>query len=344
MDYKESYEELLRRYKQLEEELDIFHQSTHGKEYNDLYEQETFFEQFAEMFPEMIYEVDMTGKVLYANNQCLTFFGYTKVDLKRGINIAELFPGKNRDIIENLNTLKLPGETSSREFRVRKRNGIYVPIVAHSFAKFYMGKIIGHRGVITDISKQKEYENHLIREKAFLEHLYNSTPAAIAIIEPEGTISMINREFTNLFGFTPEEVINKNINDLIIPDNLKAEARSIDRLASINRKELRQTIRKDKYGNKIYVSLTATSIVINDEIVAKMGIYRDITSEVKNQLVKEIVFNISTAALKQYDMKDIYPIIVSEVSKIVGNKNFFIALYDKTIPNTLITIFFRRKG
>ncbi len=330
MDYKESYEELLRRFKQLEEELDIFHQRTHGKKYNDLNEQETFFEQFAEMFPEMIYEVDMTGKVLYANNQCLTFFGYSKDDLKRGFNIAELFPGKNRDIIENLNTLKLPGETSSREFRVMKRNGIYVPIVAHSFARFYMGKIIGHRGVITDISKQKEYENHLIREKAFLEHLYNSTPAAIAIIEPEGNISMINREFTNLFGFTPDEVINKNINDLIIPDNLKAEARSIDRLASINRKELRQTIRKDKYGNKIYVSLIATSIVINDEIVAKMGIYRDITSERKNQLVNEVVFNISTAALKQYDMKEIYPIIVTELSKLWETKNFFIALYDKT--------------
>ena len=339
MDYKESYEELLKKYKQLEEEFDISHQRTHGKENNDLYEQEAFFEQFAEMFPEMIYEVDMTGKVLYANNQCLSFFGYSKDDLKRGINITELFPGKSRDMIENLNTLKSPGETSSREFNVMKRNGTYVPIVAHSFAKFNQGKIIGHRGVITDISKQKEYENHLIREKAFLEHLYNSTPAAIAIIEPEGNVSMINREFTNLFGFTPEEVINKNINDLIIPDNLKAEARSIDRLASINRKELRQTIRKDKYGNRIYVSLTATSIVINDEIVAKMGIYRDITSEVKNQMVNEVVFNISTAALKQYDMKEIYPIIVSEISKLWETKNFFIALYDK-MSQTLSLPFF----
>ena len=89
-----------------------------------------------------------------------------------------------------------------------------IPIVTHSFALFFDDKIIGYRGVVTDISKQKEYENQIIREKAFLEHLYNSTPAAIAITNPSGVISMINREFTNLFSFTLEEAVNKNINDL----------------------------------------------------------------------------------------------------------------------------------
>ena len=42
----------------------------------------------------------------------------------------------------------------------------------------------------------------------------------------------------------------------------------IDKLASLNQKEVRQTIRKDKNGNKIHVSLIATAIVINNEIVA----------------------------------------------------------------------------
>ena len=76
--------------------------------------------------------------------------------------------------------------------------------------------------------------------------LYNSTPAAIAITNPAGIISMINREFTNLFGYTSEEAVNKNINDLIVPDDLKEEAIKIDNLASLNQKEVRQTIRKDK--------------------------------------------------------------------------------------------------
>ena len=179
-----------------------------------------------------------------------------------------------------------------------------------------------------------------IREKAFFEHLFNYIPAAIAITSTSGIIYMINREFTNLFGYTSEEAVNNTINDLIVPDDLKEEAIRIDNLASKNTNEVRQTLRKDKSGNKIHVSLIATAIVINNEIVAHLGIYRNITTERKNHIIQEVLFNISTAALKQYDnIKEIYPIIVQELSKIWDTKNFFIALYDKT-SDTLSLPFF----
>jgi signal transduction histidine kinase/CheY-like chemotaxis protein len=63
------------------------------------------------------------------------------------------------------------------------------------------------------------------------------------------------------------------------------------------------------------------------------------SSENKNQLVQEILFNISTAALKQLDIKEIYPVIVLELSKIWDTNNFFIALYDQS-SDTLSFPFF----
>jgi PAS domain S-box-containing protein len=140
---------------------------------------------------------------------------------------------------------------------------------------------------------------------------------------------MVNREFTNLFGFNSDEAVNQDLNELIVPEELREEAAAIDLLVSTNQKEVRQTIRKQKSGNEIHVSLIATSIVINNEFIAHVAIYRDITIERKNQLLQEILFNISTSALKQYDIKEIYPIIVHELSKIWDTNNFFIALYDK---------------
>jgi PAS domain S-box-containing protein len=306
---------------------------------DDLYKQGMVFEKFADLLPEMVYEVDLTGKVLYANKQGLTFFGYTKEELESGINIAKIFPESYPDMIRNLKALDSPEQISSNEYIGTKKDGTKIPIVTHSFALFFDGNIVGYRGVVTDISKQKEYENQIIREKAFLEHLYNSTPAAIAITNPSGVVSMINREFTSLFGFTLEEAVTKNINDLIVSEDFMEEAINIDKLASVNQKEVRQTIRQDKNGNKIHVSLVATAIVINNEIVANLGIYRDITAERKNQLLQEILFNISTAALKQYDIKQIYPIIVQELSKIWDTNNFFIALYDKTTETLSLPFF-----
>lgn len=299
------------------------------KNQEDIYKQSIVFEQVADMLPEMIYEVDLTGKILYGNSQGLNFFGYTKEDLRKGTYISEIFPESYAKMIENLKGLVSPGQTSSNEYTGRKKDGTLVPILTHSFGIFNNGKIIGYRGVVSDISFQKKYEEQIQREKAFLEHLVDSTPEAIAIIDGNGRITMLNREFTNLFGYTIEEAIDRNIDDLVVPEEMKSEAVGIESVVTEKNRVVRQTIRKDKWGKRLHVSLIATNIVINNEIVAHLGIYRDISSERKKQIVQEILYNISTAALNQLDIKDIYPKIVQELGKIWETGNFFIALYDK---------------
>lgn len=309
------------------------------KNLEDFNKQGAIFEKFAEMLPEIVYEIDISGKIIYGNKQGLDFFGYTKEDLARGVNLAAIFPDSHPQITENLLSLQSQGQISSNEYIARKKDGSRVQVVTHTFATFLNGKVVGYRGVLSDISRQKDYENQIKREKAFLEDLYNSTPVAIAITSSSGLVSMINREFTNLFGYSMDEAVNRNINDLIVPDDLKEEAVGIDLLTANRQREVRQTVRTDRSGKKIHVSLSANAIVINNEVVAHLAIYRDITIERKNQLLQEILYNISTAALKQLDIKEIYPTIVLELSRIWDTNNFFIALYDKT-SETLSLPFF----
>jgi PAS domain S-box-containing protein len=292
--------------------------------------QKVAFESFADMLPQMVYEVDLHGKIIYANKKSLDFFGYSADDLKNGVNISVLFPEVYKDMIENLKKLKFPEEFSSNKYITKKKDGSLVPILTHSFATFYDNKITGYRGVITDISKQVEYEQNIEREKAFLEHLIDSTPAAIAITDTLGKITMVNQDFSNLFGYKLEEALNKEIDDLLVPNDMKSDAIGFESISLSNRKVSKQTIRKDKNGRRIHVSLVVSAVVINNEIIAQLGIYTDITTEKKNQILQEILFNISTAALKEYDIKEIYPTIVKELSKIWDTNNFFIALYDKT--------------
>ncbi len=301
--------------------------------------QDAAFARFADMLPEIVYEIDISGNITYSNNQGLEFLGYRKEDLALGVNISDVFPDSYLKITENLKSLKLQGQISSNEYRARKKDGSEVPVVTHTFATIVNGKVIGYRGVLSDISKQKEYENQIIREKVFLEDLYNSIPAAIAITDSNGIVSMVNREFTNLFGFTMAEAANQNINDLIVPGELMTEAREIDNLTAERQREIRQTVRKDKSGKKIHVSLVSNAIIINNDVVAHLGVYRDITMERKNLLLQEILYNISTAALKQMDIKEIYPTIVQELSRIWDTNNFFIALYDKTSDTISLPFF-----
>jgi PAS domain S-box-containing protein len=334
MDFKHKYIELLEINKQLQKEID----SLKSKE-KDIIKQGSVFEEFADIFPEIIFEIDIYGKVVYANNRGLILFGYDHHELNREVTLADIFTDNLEKVKENLKSIKFPGQTSHNEYIVRKKDGSPIPILTNTFAIFKDGKITGYRGVVIDMSAQKKYEEQIIREKAFLEHLVDSAPEAIAITTIDGKITMINKEFTRLFGYATEEVTDKLINDLVVPDEYKEEALQIDYMTSQNQKKTIQTIRKDKHGNRIYVTLITSSIVINDETVAYLGIYRNITSERKNQLLQEILYNISTAALKESDIKNVYPIIVHELGKIWDTNNFFIALYDKT-SDTLSLPFF----
>jgi PAS domain S-box-containing protein len=305
----------------------------------DMDKQTALFQTFAEMIPVIIYEVDLNGRVTYGNKMGLDMFGLTREDLRKKIFIPDLFPESSQKMMANLAGINSPGEVSSNEYNIRRKDGLIVPILTYSFGVFHEGKKTGYRGTITDLSKHRKYEEQITREKAFLEHLIDSTPEAIAITDVNNKISIINKEFTDLFGYTPDEAINQNIDDLVVPDDLKEEAVGIEILTAHQNKVVRQTIRKDKSGNRINVSLVGTPIIVNNEPVAIIGIYRDITTERKNLLLQEILYNISTAALKQMDIKEIYPTIVKELSKIWDTNNFFIALYDKT-SETLSLPFF----
>jgi len=305
----------------------------------DITGQDQFFEKFAEMLPEMIYEVDLNGNVLFANRKSREFFGYTEEDLRKGINISSVFPASYSIMIENLKNIAKPGEISSNVYQAITKDGKKIPVETHSFATFYNGTITGYKGLLKDLTAQKKYEDDIFREKAFLEHVIDSTPEAIVITGLDGRITIINNEFTNLFGYTKEEARYKKLEELIVPEDLISESNDIDLLTSQQQKVVRQTVRTDRNGNRIYVSLISTNIIINGETVAFIGIYRDISLERKNQIIQEILYNISSAALNQFDIKDIYPIIVKELGKIWDTSNFFIALYDKQ-SDTLSLPFF----
>ncbi len=298
------------------------------------------FERFSDTLPEMVFELDPDGKITYANPQGIKFFGYSEEDLERNMTIADFFPPDELLYVrKNLETLLVPGTTTNNRYFAWRKDRTVVPIIVRTFGIFQNGRLTGYRGVATDISDKRNFEEQIVREKAFLENLIESTPEAIVITDIPGKITMINREFTNLFGYTSEEAIDNYIDDLVVPDELKDEAIQIDELALQKRKEVRETIRKDKLGNKIHVSLIASSVVIGNVTVAHLGIYRDNTTERKKQQIQDILFNISTAALKQVDIKDIYPTIVAELSKIWDTNNFYIALYDK-VSQTLSLPFF----
>ena len=307
---------------------------------SEILKQGIVFETFAELLPEMIMEVDTQGHVTFMNTQGMMTLGFDNNDLAKGVTLSSLFLPDDLDrLMRELSGLTRPGQITFDEYVLSNKLNRKVSVLFHAGPIIIRNRVAGYRCVLTDVSKHKEYEQKLSNEKALLEHLIDAAPEAIVLTDFDGRIMRINQGFTQLFGYEADEAMNRMIDDLVVPDELREEAVKIDETALATGTGYLETIRKDRHGNRINVSLIASSVISNDQTIAFLGIYRDITREIKSRLMQEIQYNISTVALQDSDIFDIYPTIVREIGKLWNVNNFFIALYNRD-KDTLTFPFF----
>src|SRR6266403_2892510 len=121
----------------------------------------------------------------------------------------------------------------------------------------------------------------LRREKEQLDALFELSPDAVILTDDDFHVLRVNKEFTRIFGYTAEEVAGQWLPELIMPEELRAEAlKNRDRLISGNRVEL-ETIRQRKDGARFDASVMAKGISLGFDQVAVYLIYRDITERKK---------------------------------------------------------------
>jgi PAS domain S-box-containing protein len=125
-------------------------------------------------------------------------------------------------------------------------------------------------------------EDELHKQKAHFEKLFELAPEAIVLRDIDNRILRANQEFTRLFGFTVEEALGRNINDLILPEGelreesleqseaLRAALKSGERVDA-------ELIRKRKDGSHLDVSFVAAPVSVEGSTPEIYGIYRDIT-------------------------------------------------------------------
>lgn len=127
------------------------------------------------------------------------------------------------------------------------------------------------------------------QQKAYLDELFEQAPEGVVLLDVEDRILRINREFTRVFGYTPDEAVGRPINDLIAPEELLGEAIDYPHLILHGKAVQVETIRQRKDGDRIPVSLLAVPVSVHGGQIAEYAIYRDLTGykAVEGELTKQ---------------------------------------------------------
>jgi PAS domain S-box-containing protein len=117
----------------------------------------------------------------------------------------------------------------------------------------------------------------LIRQKALLDKLFATVPEAIVVLDTDHSILRVNPEFTKIFGYAEEEALGRPINELVVPEELWAEAEDYTRRGTRGEFLNVETMRKRKDGTRVPVSIVGVPVSIAESQISEYVIYRDIT-------------------------------------------------------------------
>jgi PAS domain S-box-containing protein len=119
--------------------------------------------------------------------------------------------------------------------------------------------------------------DRLQKGKILLDELFEQAPQGVALMSADYRVVRVNREFTQLFGYGPEEIIGRPLRELIVPDELQDEVQKFDDMLARGGRVETEAIRRRKDGSSLYVSIVHVPVSLPGGEVVRYAIYRDIT-------------------------------------------------------------------
>ncbi len=127
-----------------------------------LRESEKHFRDLAEMLPEAVFVADTDMNLIFANQKACSMFGYSKQDIHKGLNgFNMLAPEDRKRARENVAKRLKNDNLGIKEYHGLKKDGTTFPVLLHTSPVLKQKAAVGFRGIIIDITKQKEAEEEL---------------------------------------------------------------------------------------------------------------------------------------------------------------------------------------
>ena len=237
----------------------------------------------AELLPEIVFEMDIEGKLTFVNQKAHEITGYTHGDFLKGLRALEIIAPHDRErAMRNIEEIIAGRCRGPHEYTAVRKDGTPFPILIHSVPVYKSGRPAGLRGIIIDMTEQKRAETDL----RIVDSAMASSINAIAIADMEGRLTYVNAAFLRLWRFDSDrDVLRRPVMDF-----LQTAERVQSLIDALHREGgwIGELFGKRKDGS-IFDAETAATLVTDDsgKPIRMMASFMDITDRKRSDYERQ---------------------------------------------------------
>jgi PAS domain S-box-containing protein len=244
----------------------------------ELRESETQFRTLANSIPQMAWMANPDGSVFWYNQRWYEYTGSTPEDSREAIWRKAHHPDHLDRVLKSMKRSWLTGEPWEDTSPMRGHDGQYRWYLSRSVPmRDSHGKIVRWFGTSTDVTEHKQMEE-MLRERA---ELLDLASEAVMVRDSAGILQFWNIGAEALYGWTREEVIGKNVHEILKTTYPIATQEIDSNLASTGRWD-GNLVQHTKDGRELVVaSRQAIKAGTTNDGASILEINRDISSQLQ---------------------------------------------------------------
>ncbi|UCH31103.1 MAG: PAS domain S-box protein [Candidatus Bathyarchaeota archaeon] len=238
---------------------------------------EDLLDQIFQCALDAYYLVDLNWILVDCNKTAEKLTGFDKTELI-GRNFLKMNLLSRREISRVTKLLRknpIGKPTGPEEFTLNHKDGMQTSVDIKTFPIDIQQRALV-LVIARDITERKNAEKEIFESREKFRRFFMENPEAAIYVDSNFHILEANPRFTELFGYTSTEVINRHVNDLVVPPDSIQEAKMLDK-KSKQGYIYHNTIRKRKDGALIPVAISAAPLIVGNELIGHIALYKDIS-------------------------------------------------------------------
>lgn len=162
--------------------------------------------------------------------------------------------------------------------------------------------------------------------QSFLAKVMDLLLDTVCVVDAEGRFVYLNASCEKLFGYTREELIGRNMIDLVHPEDRERTIKTAEEimLGQFQTNFENRYVRKD--GRVVHIMWSARW---SDSDGMRLAVAHDVTDIKRAQLMQSAVYRISEAAHATDELHALYHQVHQIIGELLPVDNFYVARYDQ---------------